>query len=260
MHEQPNKWFNKWFDTFLIIKNPANIRTIEGKERLDAVEKDVSFSHQTNLLQNEIFDTGLNVVVLDKEVDNAVGSGGPMDLAQKSLTPKMLDLKELDKAMNFVNMSNMYNPSRRICCTNVTCYEPGVVPVSRSWNHNFTQLFLHLSFPMGSHDECVAFMAAAKYGAKTALEQKMEDTARKVQVEGGFVDGFNHSGSIWVTCLWVVIAILLTMLIILGIIHYRTMKKLQKWEKQGIESFICLNKTESDKSDKKVAKENDSIV
>ena len=254
MKKQPTKWSKKIFNTIKIIKNLDALKTIQMAETVEKLQQDVATNINTNLLQNEVYETGFAARDLADEVKLLTETGGAMDLNQKYLTTSIVSQSSLQQAIRAENMVVMHRTRkvrRKVCCTLVTCYEPNMVPVYHSGNANRTILFVHYFLPKGSSKECAKYVEDIRNGVRNQLEDRIaksvEKKVRKDFRRDELVDGFSWNGSIWIIVLTSGFSVLLTMSIICGFFYCRDHCKLNRWDTEGIGNYIVEMKEKSAK-------------
>ena len=104
MKKQPEQWSKKVFNAVKIIKNIDNLKHIQTARKVEKLQQDVATNVNTNLLQNEVVDTGFAARDLAEEVKLLTVPGGPMDLNQKYLTTSMVPQSDLQRAIRLDNL------------------------------------------------------------------------------------------------------------------------------------------------------------
>ena len=255
MVEQPEHWINKMFDAFKVIKNIDALKTIQMRATVEQLQQNVATNINTNLLQNEVFETAFAVRDMSVTVDLLVKPGGAMDLTQKYLTTSMVSLPTLQRAIRSENMKVVHKSrkvQRKVCCTLVSCYEPNVVPVYHSRNDNATILFLHFFLPKGTTEECEQFMNDTRNGVRTDFELRIAESVQKQMIKDGLITGLSWTTSVWIIILVILFSVTLTLVCVVLFFNCRHHVIINKWKGDGITNFIVEMQHKKQNSDKKL--------
>ena len=256
MVEQPDNWIQNVFDAFKVIKNVDALKQLDMRDKVEQVQQNVATNINTNLLQNEVFETGFYVRDMVDAVDLLVEPGGALDLNQKYLTTSIVSQPILQRAIRAENMKVLHKSEtvrKEVCCTLVSCYEPNVVPVFHSRNDNASIFFLHFHLPVGTKSECSKYMNDTRNGVRTNFELRIAKAVQKQMIEDGLITGLSWTTSVWIIVLVVLVSVTLTLVFIVLFFHCRNQATINKWEGDGINNFIVEMQHLKEKSDKKLS-------